>query len=320
MSTFHWGTLSAAALTVAGLLGAAYVMPTPEGTSVARAKFATPAAKAATQPGDGADLADMDTASGPVAQVRNYDLHAVIQHNAPVPRVKLVSLPGDLHVIHETDARKALFFKSVLPLVLQVNEQILKDRARLWKLRVQQQTGAKISAVDRLWLAVMADRYNVSRTDIAAMLKHHDVVPPSLALAQAATESAWGTSRFVRQGNAMFGQWTYSDDAKGIVPSQRGAGKPHRIKAFDSVYDSVQAYVENLNSHRAYKNFRTLRARMRAEGQTIDGAALAGTLLHYSERGSAYVSELRTIISANDLELLDDARLNPTTEPAKPMV
>ena len=315
------------------LVSTALMMPTPSGVSVAHASFPqqdftpnqsgqrlVPARAVATS---GRNLEDYETASGPAtapspAQVAlNYDLNAVLQGHSDVPRITLPSLPGDLSRIREIDQRKALFFKTVLPLVLQVNEQILHDRARLWDLSTRQNTGKSLSAVDRLWLAVMAERYGTKRGNVQALLNRHDVVPPSLALAQAASESAWGTSRFVREGNAMFGEWTFADKHEGIVPSERAMGKTHRVRAFSSLYDSVLSYAVNLNKHRAYQEYRAMRATMRAEGRTIDGMHLAGALHRYSERGASYVAELRAIISGNDLVLLDDARLST---PHKPVI
>jgi len=327
MKTFHWSSLGAATSMVAILFATAWLMPAPSGVSVAKASF-TPlptditlaqlktaeAQGRAALRGEGLadidELASMVTASGPTDGGLDYDLGAVIQGYAGVPRLSLVSLPENLGKIRETEQRKAVFFKTVLPLVLQVNEQIVEDRSRLWDLHAQKQTGSKLKAVDRLWLAAMAERYGAARGDINALLAHHDVVPPSLALAQAATESAWGTSRFVREGNAMFGEWTFAAKHKGIVPKERLTGKSHRVRAFDSLYDSVASYVTNLNKHRAYKEFRTLRAQMRAKGQTVSGMRLASALHRYSERGAAYVAELHAIISGNELDLLDGARLS----------
>ncbi len=321
------------------LFSTAWLMPAPSGTSSAQASF--PAFGAANssrldrtvssdisveslfygQVGgqdylvdDEFELASMQTASGPADGALDdgldYDLNAVIQGDAGVPRLNLMSLPDDLQTIRKTADRKAVFFKTVLPLVLQVNEQIVEDRARLWELRTQKQAGSKLNALDRLWLAALAEPYGVDRDNIGALLARHDVVPPSLALAQAATESAWGTSRFVREGNAMFGEWTFAQNHKGIVPNQRDDGKSHRVRAFDSLYDSVQSYVTNLNKHKAYKEFRAARAEMRATGQTVDGMRLANTLHRYSERGAVYVSELHAIISGNELDMLDGARLS----------
>ena len=318
--------MGAATSMVTILFATAWLMPAPSGTSNAQASFSLPgevsqvhrkAAQAQARAAlDGVEeLASMETASGPLDGgleygLLDYDLNAVSQGSAGVPRLSLVSLPENLGKIRETEQRKAVFFKTVLPLVLQVNEQIVEDRARLWDLHAQKQTGSKLKALDRLWLATMAERYGAERGDIDALLAHHDVVPPSLALAQAATESAWGTSRFVREGNAMFGEWTFAKKHKGIVPKNRLDGKSHRVRAFDSLYDSVSSYVTNLNRHRAYKEFRKLRAEMRAKGQTVNGMRLASALHRYSERGAAYVAELHAIISGNELDLLDGARLS----------
>lgn len=315
------------------LVSTALMMPTPSGVSVAHASFPqqdfTPnqlgqrsaLSRTATTRASGRAYEDYETASGPATKASpiqaalNYDLSAVLQGRSDVPRIALAKLPGDLSRIRETAQRKAMFLKTVLPLVLQVNEQILEDRARLWDLSTSQKTGDTLSAVDRLWLAVMAERYGTKRGNIDALLNRHDVVPPSLALAQAASESAWGTSRFVREGNAMFGEWTFANKHDGIVPSKRAMGKTHRVRAFSSLYESVLSYAVNLNKHRAYREYRTMRAAMRAEGRTIDGMHLAGALHRYSERGASYVAELRSIIMGNDLALLDDARLSATQKP-----
>lgn len=310
------------------LLSAAILMPPPSGTTTAQASFVPTTVTNLVRPlvEQAKRVGKMARAVGSPAREESastdalsYDLDAVIQGVREVPRVTLASVPVNLDQIRETNERKALFFKTVLPLVLQVNEQIATDRERLWELNAKKKAGARIEAVDRLWLAVMAERYGTSRGDVAALLRRHDVVPPSLALAQAATESAWGTSRFVKEGNAIFGQWTFVDDHDGIVPSRRADGKTHRVRAFDSLYDSVFSYVTNLNRHRAYQEFRTARAEMRANGQPLDGLRLASTLYRYSERGAAYVDELRVMISSNDLTYLDGARLSQT-EAFEPMI
>ncbi len=136
------------------------------------------------------------------------------------------------------------------------------------------------------------------------MLRRVDGVPPSLVLAQAAEESGWGTSRFVREGNALFGQWTWTDDHRGIVPAEREEGESHRIRAFSSVKGAIQAYVRNLNTHPAYDRFRLQRA------LGASGYDLTATLDKYSERGLKYVETLRTIMQSNRLIALDQARLS----------
>jgi len=265
------------------------------------------------------DLNGFDVAAGPVGSSAKtlhktfgrlgYQLDKVMSDNHPVPRVFLTSLPGDLSRVPENKQRKAIFFQALLPLVLQVNEEILNDRRRLWKLRYQTALGQKPSAADRLWLRVMTERYKVKAGEIDALFSRIDVVPTSLALAQAAEESGWGTSRFAREGNAMFGQWARAS-SKGLVPLKRDKGKSHKVQSFETLIDSVRAYTLNLNSHRAYKGFRSTRQSIRRSGSAIGGRVLAGKLHKYSERGVDYVIALRNLIDHNGLALLDGARLD----------
>ena len=238
-----------------------------------------------------------------------YDLDAVKSGGDAVPRLFLASLPPDMSKIRQAKDRKAIFFKTVLPLVLQVNDEIRADRRRLWDLSVRAKKGEYLPAVDRLWLIVLAERYKVKRGDFSELLKRVDIVPTSMALAQAAEESGWGTSRFSREGNAIFGEWTFSG-ADGLVPKNREAGKTHKVRAFKSLLDSVRAYSRNLNTHRAYRKFRTLRREMRNAGSPVRGRRLIETLTSYSERGIDYVKGLRAIMRVNKLERLDEAKLS----------
>lgn len=248
-----------------------------------------------------------------------YDLQRVRAGEAKVPRLFLASLPGDLKDVREASVRKSLFFKTVLPLVLQVNEDILRDRRRLWTIHYRKSLGEKIGPADRLWLTVMAERYGMGPDDIPGLLKRVDVIPPSMALAQAAEESGWGTSRFVQEGNAVFGQWTYSDVGS-LVPARLDDDKSHRIKAFSSLHESVQAYAMNLNTHPAYVRFRRVRASLRTEGAPLDGYLLAEHLNNYSERGDAYVISIKLLIEVNKLRHLDDARLGDEDSAPAPII
>jgi len=243
-----------------------------------------------------------------------YDLDSIGAGQADVPRVFLASMPEDIDTVSEARKRKRLFFKTVLPLVLQINEEIAADRRRLNELVTVGKRGEKIAPADRLWLIVMAERYKTKRGDLKTLLKRVDVIPPSIALAQAAEESGWGTSRFVREGNAMFGQWTWSKVTDGIVPNGRDEGKTHKIKAFDSLLHSVRAYARNLNTHRAYQPLRDRRSQLRNTGKALDGMKLADQLTRYSARGEQYVKTLRTIIGVNKLRRFDDARLITSPE------
>ncbi len=237
-----------------------------------------------------------------------YELGSVLSDGAQVPRLFLASLPDDLGKIRESKIRKALFFQTVLPLILQVNEEILADRQRIWNILFNQKLGLRASAADRLWLSVQYRRYGVKANNPEALLSRVDIVPPSMTLAQAAEESGWGTSRFVREGNAIFGQWTVSK-TKGLIPLNRDQNKSHKVRIFADLIGSVRAYTYNLNTHRAYQALRKVRAARRRQGLPIDGAVLAETLSSYSQRGKAYVATIRSIIAANNLRQLDDARL-----------
>ena len=243
-----------------------------------------------------------------------YDLDQVRRAASPVPRFYLDALPRDLADMSPISAKKRLFFQAVLPIVLQVNEEITVDRWRLKRLadrftRADTPSPADtLSSADREWLVTMADLYGTDSFDVQELLNRMDVVPPSLALAQAAEESGWGTSRFARQGNALFGQYTYKSKA-GILPARRDADRRHRVRSHDNLLAAVRAYVHNLNSHWAYDDFRRRRAQLRRDGGQLDGDVLAGELRAYSERRGAYVESIRRIIRQNRLGDFDRAWL-----------
>ena len=244
-----------------------------------------------------------------------YDLDQVRRAASPVPRFYLDALPRDLADMSPVSAKKRLFFQAVLPIVLQVNEEITVARWRLERLadRLKRADGLfpadRILPADREWLVKMAELYGTDPFDVQELLNRMDVVPPSLALAQAAEESGWGTSRFARQGNALFGQYTYNAKP-GIVPAQRDTDRRHRVRSHDNLLAAVRAYVHNLNSHWAYEDFRRERSRLHKAGETISGHVLAGELRSYSERRGAYVQTIRRIIRQNRLGNFDRAWLN----------
>ena len=204
------------------------------------------------------------------------------------------------------DARKAAFFEYMVPLVEQENAAILSSRERLQAIQEDGTPGW----AERRWLMLLAERYELDEfdpteaADRAQLIKRVDVVPPSMALAQAANESAWGTSRFARLGNNYFGQWCFVAGC-GLVPEARNTGASHEVAAFKSVRESVRRYMNNINTHRAYADLRSRRASLRSEGNDISGLALAPTLIRYSERGQAYVNELQAMIRGNDLQQYD---------------
>jgi Bax protein len=264
---------------------------------------------------------DMEVAAGAaIATVRGahalaesfdrmgYHLDRVREQGTPVPRVFLAEMPRDLHAVPEVSLKKTVFFQTMLPLILQENERILADRHRLIRLKAELALGGRLAARDRLWLAVLSERYKVKDENLATLLRRVDVIPPSLAMAQAAEESGWGTSRFAQAGNAIYGQWTTAD-GEGLIPEERPEGMDHKVRAFDNLEQSVAAYMRNLNTHRAYRTLRHERGQLRLSGAALDGLALAPSLTKYSERGGEYVDSVRTIIDVNGLRALDDARL-----------
>ncbi len=252
------------------------------------------------------DAAALALASRPSASLLSeafdsigYDLKSVGSGDR-VPRLFLSNVPDDMESLREIQLRKSVFLKTVLPLILQVNEEIAQERHLLWRLRYKTGLGVALRAAERQWLQTMADRYAVESADVDILLRKVDIIPPSLALAQAAEESGWGTSRYAREGNALFGEGAFSD------------GRPAQAKTFDNLLDAVRGYARNLNSHVAYRDFRNARNTMRQRGKPLDGHVLAGFILRYSERGESYIKSLRMIISANDLRGLDNAELHGT--------
>ncbi len=231
----------------------------------------------------------------------------VREGGAPVPRLFVAAMPDDIGEIGPAGERKRIFIKLMLPLVLDANEHILADRARLLHLGALVERGRGLDAGQRRWLDGLATLHRVGAGDLDELVRRVDAIPVSLALAQAALESGWGTSRFAHEGNAVFGQHSWNDD-DGIVPAARPAGKTHVVKSFDGLNDSVLAYLVNLNRHPAYEPLRERRAALRAEGRPLDGWTLAGGLHGYAEE-PGYVEIVRTVIRQNGLTDFDDARL-----------
>ncbi|WP_114395478.1 glucosaminidase domain-containing protein [Oleisolibacter albus] len=249
----------------------------------------------------------------------DYHIDQVRSGSIAVPRLVLADLPHDIDRLESSDDRKAVFVKTMLPLILLANERIEADRDRLSKLHQIRESGQALAPQDRLWLADLAERYGVEvegEVDTKDLLKRVDIVPPSLALAQAAEESGWGTSRFAQKANVLFGQLTWKAEDAGVTPRNRQPGQTHRYRAFDDPKASVEAYIHNLNTHRAYEGFRRLRASLRTHGKPLDGVQLVSTLERYSERGADYVHTLQRLIRSNKLADFDQAVLRDLELPA----
>lgn len=234
----------------------------------------------------------------------DYRLDDIKLGATTVPRILVNKVPDDMVTVQSPTERKKLFIKLALPLILYSNERIAADREKLITIG-DKLAHMSASAGEQEWLNNLAARYGLETPDLGALLQRVDVIPPSLALAQGAEESGWGTSRFVREGNAIFGQRTY-DKGAGLVPARRDSDAVHEVKSFNGLMDSVASYMTNLNTHDAYVEFRRIRAGQRAVGD-VDSHRLVGALNRYSERGEAYIKTIRAIIDKNDLRSYDGA-------------
>ncbi|WP_077530656.1 glucosaminidase domain-containing protein [Vreelandella utahensis] len=214
---------------------------------------------------------------------------------APLPDFTQYSVVSD---------KKDAFFGYLFPRIALANLRIQAARAYLKELRGK----AELSDEEQEWLTTRATRLRVKGDKpedlISGLERRMNIIPPSLVLAQAANESAWGTSRFATQGNNLFGQWCFSPGC-GLVPNSRPAGMTHEVEVFDSPYRSIRAYLTNLNRHNAYQQLRERRRALLNDNEFPDGISLAGGLQSYSERGQAYVEEIRSMIRANNLSDYD---------------
>ena len=235
----------------------------------------------------------------------NYDLKGV-RAGQKVKPIYLTKLPKDLKTLGDTKKKRELFIKIVLPLILSENSKITEDRKKLFKI-----LGKNFNTVgERVWLKRRFKEYKIDDRDLSKLKMRMDIIPVSIALAQAANESGWGTSRFALEGNALFGQWTWSK--KGISPKNKDPDQNHKILQFQVLKASVKAYKNNLNTHNAYKEFREVRAQLRQENKQIIGLDLIKYLKAYAAIGEKYVLIIEDIIEKNSLTDFDKADLLPT--------
>ena len=234
-----------------------------------------------------------------------YDLKGV-RAGQKVKPIYLTKLPKDLKTLGDTKKKRELFIKIILPLILDENKKIIEDRKKLFKI-----LGKNFNTVgERVWLKRRFKEYKINDQDLSKLKIRMDIIPVSIALAQAANESGWGTSRFALEGNALFGQWTWSK--KGILPKEQDPDQTHKIMQFQILKASVRAYKNNLNTHNAYQEFREARAQMRQEGKQIIGLDLTKYLKNYAAIGEKYVAIIENIIEKNALTDFDKSNLLPT--------
>ena len=235
-----------------------------------------------------------------------YNLNDVRKEKLVKP-VALTLLPQEMKRIENIKKRKNLFIQIILPLIIKENNNIRLDRKKLFSiLNKNKNTKLEIN-----WLTLKFKQYGVINKDLSTLKIRMDEVPVSMAIAQAAKETGWGTSRFAQEGNALFGQWTWSGE--GIKPAGADTDSKHKVMKFKVLQASVKAYQRNLNTHPSYKEFRSTRAEFRDKKKELDSLILSKYLDKYAETGKEYVKILQQIIRQNKLTDFDDAKLLPSS-------
>ena len=236
----------------------------------------------------------------------DYKLDDVRQKKLVKP-VALTLLPAEIKMIENTKKRKEFFIQIVLPLILKENNNIRLDRKTLFNI-INKNNNTKI---EKKWLKNKFKQYGIPSKDLSILKIRMDEIPVSLAIAQAAKETGWGTSRFAQEGNALFGQWTWSGE--GLKPKEADENKGHKVMKFNVLQASVRAYQRNLNTHSSYQNFRLARAQLRDSKRPLDSILLSQFLKNYAETGNQYVEVLQKIIKQNNLKDFDDVKLLPSS-------
>ena len=230
-----------------------------------------------------------------------------VRKNKLVKPVALTLLPQEIKMIENSKKRKEFFIQIILPLIVKENSNIRIDRKTLFSIINKSNN----SVAEKQWLEKKYKQYGVKSGDLSSLKIRMDEIPVSLAIAQAAKETGWGTSRFAQEGNALFGQWTWSGE--GLKPKDAEAGKGHKVMKFNVLQASVRAYQRNLNTHRTYRDFRKARAELRDLNKPLDSLELSKYLNKYAETGNQYVEVLQKIIKQNNLKDFDDAKLLPSS-------
>jgi len=220
--------------------------------------------------------------------------------------VTLPEFMPDFGSILDVNEKKETFFDFMEPFVDDVNARIMQERQRLLGIMEELKKGGFPEDSEMRFLSTLSEKYELDTDDLldpdflALLLRRVDKIPASLALAQAANESAWGASRFAQDGKNFFGQWCYIDGC-GIVPRRRVEGATYEVRSFESVIESVESYIHNLNTFPSYQMLRRIRQQLRQQNLAVDGVNLADGLESYSARGLDYVAELQRMIYSNDL-------------------
>ena len=243
-----------------------------------------------------------------------YNLEKVKETKLVNAGNQLTRLPKELKNIESPKKRKKLFIQIVLPLIIEENLKIRFDRKKLFEILNKNNT----SKVDKAWIDLKFKQYGIKNNDLSKLKIRMDEIPVSLAIAQAAKETGWGSSRFAQEGNALFGQWTWSGE--GIKPLEVEKGEKHKVAKFKILKASVRAYQRNLNTHSSYQEFRIERAIQRDNDGKLDSLKLVNFLEKYAETGKEYTEILKKIIKQNNLIDFDDVKILPTSLKMKNLI
>ena len=244
----------------------------------------------------------------------NYNLERVRETKLVNIGNKIDHLPKEIKSIESSKKRKRLFIQIVLPLIVEENAKIRLDRKELFRI-----LGKNINTQkEKNWLKEKFKQYGLRDGDFYSLKVRMDEIPVSLALAQAAKETGWGTSRFAQEGNALFGQWTWNGE--GITPAGVDKDAKHKVARFAVLKASVRAYQRNLNTHSSYIEFRKERAIQRDNDQKLNSLKLVNFLDKYAETGQQYIDVLKQIIKQNSLTDFDDVNVMPTSNKTKKLI
>ena len=243
----------------------------------------------------------------------NYNLKD-IRKNKLVKPIAIDLLPSEIKSIENTRKKKELFIQIVLPLILEENKKIKLERKTLFSILNKNSN----SEAEKNWLKSKFKQYGVVNRDLPTLKIRMDEIPVSLAIAQAAKETGWGTSRFAQEGNALFGQWTYTGE--GIKPAKSDKNENHKVMKFKILKASVRAYQRNLNTHKSYREFRKVRAIQRDVLGDLNSLELVNYLDKYAETGNEYIKILKKIIEQNKLTDFDDAKILPNSKKEKSLI
>ncbi len=242
-----------------------------------------------------------------------YNLENVRKTKLVKP-ILLSVLPYEMKTINSTKKRKKLFIQIILPIILEENNRIRLNRKKLFSILNKNHN----SDIEKKWLNQKFKQYGVINKDLSTLKMRMDEIPVSLAIAQAAKETGWGTSRFALDGNALFGQWTWSGE--GIKPAGADTNSKHKVMKFKILKASVRAYQRNLNTHKGYRQFRMARAELRDNDVELDSLILANYLDKYAQTGKEYIKIIKQIIKQNSLKDFDDVKILPSSIQLKSLI